>query len=123
MRNPDCPKCHGIGFYIHDHNHSTICDLCCDHDKGWWYLKKYYGKNNGKMCCLSGCGKTITWKQLTKMGESHRLYFVRPEENSPSFQVYYTRKYARGAARDMRKMYGAQVEVGVNEFAWKNRKR
>lgn len=52
----NCPKCEGKGHYMHDHNHSTICDACCTHDKGWWLLEKHYGENNGKLCCQNGCG-------------------------------------------------------------------
>lgn len=28
---PDCPKCKGTGTYMYDHNHGTVCDLCCTH--------------------------------------------------------------------------------------------
>jgi len=58
MLNKNCPKCHGKGTYFYDHNHSTVCDLCCDHDKGWWLLEEHYGKDNGKWCCKAGCGFT-----------------------------------------------------------------
>lgn len=56
---PDCPKCGGTGTYMYDHNHSTICDLCCRHDLGWWQLQKYYGINNGRWCCRAGCGYKV----------------------------------------------------------------
>jgi hypothetical protein len=56
-----CKKCNGEGWYFYDHNHSTICDQCCTHDKGWWDLTKELhgslyidGGDNG--CCLNGCG-------------------------------------------------------------------
>jgi hypothetical protein len=58
-----CPKCNDTGWYVYSTRgtpHSTICDLCCKHDKGWWMLEKYYGYNNGKFCCRGGCGTTIT---------------------------------------------------------------
>ena len=55
----DCPKCHGTGGYMYDHNHSTVCNLCCLHNMGWWKLEKHYGENNGKWCCRAGCGKTV----------------------------------------------------------------
>lgn len=32
---PDCPRCHGLGTYMYDHNHDTICNLCCKHNMGW----------------------------------------------------------------------------------------
>jgi hypothetical protein len=56
-----CEKCKGEGWYQYSGfnggtPHSTICDECCTHDKGFWELKEYYGKNNDKMCCLNGCG-------------------------------------------------------------------
>lgn len=53
---PDCPKCNGSGTYMYDHNHGTICDLCCRHDQGWWLLVQHYGASNGKWCCRAGCG-------------------------------------------------------------------
>jgi hypothetical protein len=55
---PDCPKCKGKGHYMYDHNHGTICDLCCPHNQGSWLLLEHYGMNNGKWCCLGGCGQT-----------------------------------------------------------------
>ena len=54
--NTDCPKCHGSGTFMYDKEHSTICNECCKHTLGWWELVEHYGKNNGKMCCLAGCG-------------------------------------------------------------------
>lgn len=53
---PDCPKCGGTGTFMYDHNHGTICDLCCRHLAGWWLLKDHYGDKNGKWCCGAGCG-------------------------------------------------------------------
>jgi len=57
----DCKKCQGTGWYKYDHNHSTVCDLCCQHDQGWWDLSKEHhgssyidGGDNG--CCKAGCG-------------------------------------------------------------------
>ena len=55
---PDCPKCLGTGVFQYDHNHSTICNLCCKHNMGWWMLLEHYGNRNGKWCCLAGCGFT-----------------------------------------------------------------
>lgn len=55
---PDCPKCNGTGAISYDENHTTICRACCKHDRGWWLLERHYGKDNGKLCCLAGCGKT-----------------------------------------------------------------
>jgi len=46
---------------MYDHNHGTICDLCCKHDKGRWHLQEHYGAKNGKWCCLAGCG--TLWKE------------------------------------------------------------
>jgi hypothetical protein len=56
---PDCPKCKGTGAYMYDHNHGTICDLCCEHNQGWWYLAEHYGENNGKWACRVGCGRAV----------------------------------------------------------------
>ena len=56
---PDCPKCKGTGTYMYSHDHGTICDLCCNHNMGWWKLEKHYGDRNGKWCCRAGCGKTL----------------------------------------------------------------
>ena len=58
---PACPKCKGTGSYqysTHGTPHFTICDLCCAHEYGWWPLQTHYGKDNGKLCCKGGCGKT-----------------------------------------------------------------
>jgi hypothetical protein len=57
-----CQKCNGTGWYQYDHNHSTVCNACCLHGEGWWMLKEHYGKDNGKWCCLAGCGKTVDEK-------------------------------------------------------------
>ena len=56
-----CDKCKDTGWYFYDQNHATVCDKCCDHDKGWLELSKEHhgnhyvdGADNG--CCLNGCG-------------------------------------------------------------------
>jgi len=57
--NKDCPKCHGAGSYqysTHGTPHFTICNLCCKHDRGFWKLVEHYGNDNGKWCCIAGCG-------------------------------------------------------------------
>jgi hypothetical protein len=54
-----CPKCKGTGSYMYDHNHGTICDLCCRHNQGYWQLLEHYGADNGKWCCVAGCGFKI----------------------------------------------------------------
>ncbi len=59
---PDCPRCKGKGTFFYDKNHETVCDLCCPHNQGSWLLEKYYGNNNGKWCCLGGCGKISNTK-------------------------------------------------------------
>lgn len=56
---PDCPRCKGTGQFMYDHNHATICPDCCKHDLGWWKLEKFYGTDNGKWCCLAGCGHKV----------------------------------------------------------------
>jgi hypothetical protein len=53
-----CAKCNGTGWYQYDHNHSKVCEVCCKHDKGFWELEEHYGEDNGKLCCLNGCGFT-----------------------------------------------------------------
>ncbi len=54
----ECPKCQGVGWYRYDEIHSTVCDLCCKHDQGWFQLSEHYGSNNGKWCCKA-CGKLV----------------------------------------------------------------
>lgn len=53
-----CEKCKDTGWYMYDHNHGARCDGCCKCDQGYWHLLDHYGENNGKFCCLNGCGKT-----------------------------------------------------------------
>ena len=55
---PDCVRCHGTGSYMYDHNHGTICNLCCQHNMGWWELGEGHGNDAGKLCCKAGCGYT-----------------------------------------------------------------
>jgi hypothetical protein len=55
---PDCPRCGGAGKYMYDHNHGTICNLCCRHDLGWWQLGEHHSKP-GHWCCSAGCGHII----------------------------------------------------------------
>lgn len=56
---PDCTKCHGTGEYMYDHNHGTICNLCCTHEGEWWQLSECHGKARaGLWCCSLGCGAT-----------------------------------------------------------------
>lgn len=65
----DCLKCGGTGAYQYTTRgtpHFTICDLCCKHDMGWWLLQEHYGEDNGKWCCLAGCGKTVNEKPSTE---------------------------------------------------------
>ena len=55
----NCTKCNDTGWYMYDHNHSTICNACCKHHKGWWELTKHYGgykEGEDNACCLHGCG-------------------------------------------------------------------
>lgn len=54
----DCAKCKNTGWFGYDKNHSQICDKCCPHDMGFWLLEEHYGDDNGKVCCLRGCGYT-----------------------------------------------------------------
>lgn len=56
--NIHCNKCNGAGWVRYDEWHLTVCDECCTHSNGWWLLENHYGEDNGKLCCLSGCGKT-----------------------------------------------------------------
>ncbi len=60
--NPDCTKCQGTGMYQYDDNHSTVCNECCPHNKGYWLLEEHYGDNNGRWCCLVGCGHLLNEK-------------------------------------------------------------
>ncbi len=59
MTDLNCSKCASTGWYKYDRDHSTVCDKCCKHDKGWWELSEHYygyekGANNN--CCKAGCG-------------------------------------------------------------------
>lgn len=56
MTQKDCSRCKGVGSYQYDDIHSKPCEQCCEHNNGWWELKEHYGEDNGKLCCLSGCG-------------------------------------------------------------------
>lgn len=56
-----CSKCNDTGWFQYDHNHSQPCYVCCKHDKGFWQLLKHYGEDNGKWCCLAGCGYLLTF--------------------------------------------------------------
>jgi len=54
-----CGKCKDTGWYQYDHNHSQVCDECCEHKEGWWDLTPIYhsyieGEDNA--CCKAGCG-------------------------------------------------------------------
>ncbi len=54
-----CAKCNNTGWYQYSTigtPHFTICDICCKHDKGFSLLEEHYGPNNGKWCCMAGCG-------------------------------------------------------------------
>ena len=54
-----CKKCNDTGWYMYDHNHSTICDICCKHDKGWFNVSEHqhgYIPDSDNACCLAGCG-------------------------------------------------------------------
>jgi hypothetical protein len=67
-----CLKCNGTGWYKYDHNHGKPCEVCCLHDKGFWLLKEHYGNDNGKLCCLKGCGYT---KEAEKPGVTLNLNY------------------------------------------------
>lgn len=56
-----CKLCNNTGWYHYDHNHKTVCSLCCKHNEGFWQLKNHYGINNERWCCLAGCGFIISF--------------------------------------------------------------
>lgn len=69
-----CPQCNDTKWYTPEGQigtiHSYHCHACCTHDKGKWLLEKHYGKDNGKWCCLNGCGKmweTETFSPVAKV--------------------------------------------------------
>ena len=72
-----CTKCNGTGWYQYDHNHSTVCNLCCKHEDGFWYLTEHYG-NKGKWCCGGGCGYTLSYREVVK-------FMLEKSNNSPFF--------------------------------------
>lgn len=51
-----CLKCNKKGYYMYDNDHIKPCEECCNHNIGSWKLEEHYGKDNGKYCCLKGCG-------------------------------------------------------------------
>ena len=56
-----CSKCKGKGYYIYTTigtPHGKLCEVCCKHKEGFWELKEHYGEDNGKLCCITGCGFT-----------------------------------------------------------------
>ena len=56
-----CEQCNGTGWYQYTTRgtpHSKVCEVCCKHDKGYWLLEEHYGDDNGRLCCLAGCGAT-----------------------------------------------------------------
>jgi hypothetical protein len=56
-----CGQCRGTGTWTPPNQKGTVhgykCPGCCKHEKGRWQLVDHYGKDNGKWCCTSGCGK------------------------------------------------------------------
>lgn len=57
-KNPNCPQCHGRGWYTYTTSgtpHMCPCNLCCEHEGKPW-------ESEGKFYCLAGCGKEITSK-------------------------------------------------------------
>ncbi len=93
-----CEKCKGAGWYQYsrfngDTPHSTICDECCTHSKGFWELKEHYGERNGKMCCLNGCGFTREkeeWedKLIEKMAEMEHIRWAKWQNYLHSFLTW-----------------------------------
>lgn len=60
----DCPSCQGTGMFQYTSHGTpgfTICRRCCKHDRGFWQLKEHYREDNGKWCCLAGCGLKLTF--------------------------------------------------------------
>ncbi len=48
-----CRVCDGGGFYSYDHNHSTPCPVCCEHEN--YYIRRYGQSDTGQISC-SMCG-------------------------------------------------------------------
>lgn len=67
MTYSGCPKCGGTGWYKYDHNHSTVCPMCCKHRKGYWLLTEWYDGYvvGDEWCCLNGCGHIVGKVDLT----------------------------------------------------------
>jgi hypothetical protein len=57
----NCEQCQGTRWYTPPSQRGTVhsyrCDACCEHKGGRWLLKENYGEDNGKWCCIDGCGK------------------------------------------------------------------
>lgn len=66
-----CKRCAGMGCYKYDHNHSTVCGLCCTHSQGFWPLTKHYqGYSDGdRWCCKAGCGYSLPFNPEEKSDE------------------------------------------------------
>ena len=60
-----CKKCHDTGWYGYGDNHATVCDKCCKHDQGFWFLTEHYYMA-GNWCCLAGCGYTLPFNPDAK---------------------------------------------------------
>jgi hypothetical protein len=59
-----CPKCGGRRWYPYDANHGKPCEVCCQHDQGWWQLAgDGYGDDRGKWACKAGCGEMRTHQE------------------------------------------------------------
>ena len=54
-----CGKCKDTGWYQYDHNHTQVCDECCEHKEGWLDLTPShyrYIEGEDNACCKAGCG-------------------------------------------------------------------
>lgn len=56
MSKEKCSKCGGTGSYMYDENHGKPCEVCCEHNQGWWQLTEHYS-HPGWWCCRAGCGE------------------------------------------------------------------
>lgn len=75
-----CWKCKGTKWFMYDENHATKCNECCLHNDGWFKLDKHYGKDNGKMCCKTGCG--FTRRPKNKKEKQEKGIWQKAQEES-----------------------------------------
>lgn len=102
-----CSKCKDTGGYMYDENHGKICEVCCPHTGGWWVLREHYGKDNGKFCCLGGCGYKLAPSDVEEMYEGEKVYHLY--QNGVLWGLVETKKQAN----DIKKRLSPENRKGM----------